>query len=235
MAVETARPPVHRVVPLLQPGDRLSADEFHRRYEAMPECKKAELIEGIVYMTPPPVSFEGHGEPQFLLMGWLTHYVLLTPGVRGFDNITVRLDEENVPQPDAGLLIDPRHGGQARVINRYLVGPPEFVAEVSASTVALDRGPKRRAFERHGVREYLIWRVLDQIVEWSILRAGRYELLAPGPDGVIKSEVFPGLWLDVPALLANDLAKVIATVTVGTQSPEHAAFVQSLGKGTPYR
>ena len=37
------------------PGERRPPDlrEFERRYEAMPEVKKAELIEGEVYMPSP--------------------------------------------------------------------------------------------------------------------------------------------------------------------------------------
>src|SRR3984893_17854521 len=102
--------PIPRIPPL-QPGDRLTADEFLRRYEAMPEVKKAELIEGVVYM-PSPVSSEDHGEPHFDLISWLGIYRIATPGLKGSDNATVRMDQgENVPQPDASLWIV---GGQCK-------------------------------------------------------------------------------------------------------------------------
>src|SRR5437773_1096358 len=39
--------------PLLEQGDRLSREEFERRYERMPQLKKAELIEGTVFMASP--------------------------------------------------------------------------------------------------------------------------------------------------------------------------------------
>src|SRR2546421_625978 len=91
-------------IPPLENGDRLTRAEFERRYEAMPELKKAELIEGVVYV-PSPVRHEQHGGPQFALSTWLGHYQAFTPGVRGSDNATVRLDLNNEPQPDEVLFI----------------------------------------------------------------------------------------------------------------------------------
>jgi hypothetical protein len=38
------------IIPPLDNGDRLTRDEFERRYAAMPNLKKAELIEGVVYV-----------------------------------------------------------------------------------------------------------------------------------------------------------------------------------------
>src|SRR5262245_22343202 len=87
-------------VPPLRAGDRLSRGEFERRYEAMPEVNKAELIEGVVYM-PSPTSLNEHGGPHFDLIGWLALYRAFTPGVQGGDSTTVRLDEDNEPQSDA--------------------------------------------------------------------------------------------------------------------------------------
>src|SRR5438132_5757759 len=92
-------------VPRLRQGDHLTADEFLRRYEAMPEVNKAELIEGKVYM-PSPVSIVNHGTPHFALVSWLGVYRFATPGLEGGDNATVRMNQgDNVPQPDALLWI----------------------------------------------------------------------------------------------------------------------------------
>ena len=216
------------VIPKLEPGDCLTRDEFERRYEAMPECKKAELIEGIVYM-PSPVRFTRHGEPHSELMGVLFVYKSATPGVRSADNASDRLDLENEPQPDCMLFVDPEYGGQARISeDDYVVGPPELVAEVSTSSVSYDRGPKLRTFRRHGVKEYLIWRVQDRVFEWNVLRDGAYELLEPNEDGVLRSEAFPGLWLDADALIQGDLPRVLATLQQGIATPEHQAFVEQL-------
>src|SRR5262249_35635889 len=113
-------------LPPLQNGDRLSRAEFERRYDAMPHLKKAELIEGVVYM-PSPVSFQGHGGPHFNLIGWLSLYRFATPGVEGGDNTSMRLDLDNEPQPDVFLRIQPALGGQSRTDTDDLVeGAPEF-------------------------------------------------------------------------------------------------------------
>jgi Uma2 family endonuclease len=215
-------------VPPLEPGDRLTRDEFERRYDAMPELKKAELIEGVVYM-PSPVRQRHHGRPSRHLSTWLGNYEAATPGVEGGDNSTVRLDMPNEPQPDAVLFIDPARGGHARIsTDDYIEGGPELVAEVTASTASYDLHTKLDVYRRNGVREYIVWRVRDRQVDWFVLHGDRYERLAPGPDGLLRSEVFPGLWLDAEALLRNDLARVLAVVQQGTASPEHAAFVARL-------
>src|SRR5262245_6609192 len=117
----------------LETGDRLTRPEFERRYEAMPELRKAELIEGVVFM-PSPTRYERHGLPDRYLGIWLGTYQVGTPGVGGADNSTVRLDMDNEPQPDDLLFIEPARGGQCRISeDDYIEGAPELVAEVSAS------------------------------------------------------------------------------------------------------
>ena len=212
----------------LEPGDRLSRSEFERRYVAMPGLPKAELIEGIVYM-PSPARFRRHGRPQAHLVTWLGVYESATPGVEAGDNSTTRLDMDNEPQPDAVLLIDPACGGQARISeDDYIEDAPELVAEVSASSVSVDLHSKLHVYRRHGVREYVVWRVLDHAVDWFVLRAGQYERLEPDEQGVIRSAVFPGLWLDTVALLRGDLASVLTTVQRGLASQEHRVFMEQL-------
>lgn len=216
------------VIPPLEPGDRLTRAEFERRYEAMQHCTKAELIEGIVYM-PSPVRLQRHGQPQAHLVGWLVFYTGGTPGVIAGDNSTVRLDLDNEPQPDALLLIEPACGGQARVsADDYVETAPELVAEVAASSASVDLHAKRQVYRRSGVREYIVWRVLDGALDWFILRHETYTPLEPDAQGVMRSEVFPGLWLHTAALLRGDMASVFATLQQGLASPEHAAFVAHL-------
>ena len=60
------------------------------------------------------------------------------------------------------------------------------------------------------------------------MRGDRYQPRTPDADGLLKSEVFPGLWLDPQALLAGNLLRVLEVVQAGVKSPEHAAFVQDL-------
>lgn len=223
----------HDKAPPLENGDRLTRDEFERRYEAMPHLRKAELIEGIVYV-PSPVRQRQHGRPHAHLMGWLSSYEATTPGVEIGDNSTVRLDLDNEPQPDALLLIDPARGGQTRLSpDGFIEGAPELVAEVASSSVSYDLHAKLHVYRRHGVREYIVWRVLDQEIDWFVLRAGHYEPLPSSADGLLRSHVFAGLWLDPGALLRGDLAAVLAVVQQGVTSPDHATFVHRLQASSP--
>lgn len=224
MNVPTARP---RKIPPLENGDHLTRDEFERRYEAMPGVK-AELIEGVVFMSS-PVRVTEHGGPHADLITWLGVYRAGTAGVDTADNTTVRLDTGNQPQPDIVVYIDPACGGRTTTDDGYLIGPPELVAEVSASSVSIDLNTKFDVYRRNGVGEYVVWRVLDAAVDWFLLRGNQYARLNPDPaDGLLRSETFPGLWLDPAALVRRDLAAVLATLTRGLASPEHAAFVRQL-------
>jgi Uma2 family endonuclease len=217
-----------RPLPPLEAGDRLSRAEFERRYEAMPHLKKAELIEGIVYM-PAAVRFRHHGLPHSRLMTWLGIYELATPHLLIADNASVRLDLENEPQPDALLLIDPSCGRQATISeDDYVENAPELVAEVAASSVSIDMHAKLRVYRRNGVREYIVWRVRDHQLDWFVFKDGEFEPLTPDAEGILKSRVFPGLWLDVAALLDDKLAQVLAVLDRGVKSAEHAAFVSQL-------
>ena len=212
----------------METGDRLTREEFERRYDAMPQLKKAELIEGVVYV-PSPVRFDRHAEQQADLITWLGVYKVFTPGVRVGDNSAVRLDMGNEPQPDAVAIIDPTHGGRARIGNDgYLEEGAEFVGEVAASSVSIDLNAKLVVYQRNRVQEYLVWRVLDLAVDWFALRGQRYERLPLTATGVYTSEAFPGLWLAPAALVRGDLAVVHQVLQQGLASPEHAAFVERL-------
>jgi Uma2 family endonuclease len=178
---------------------------------------------------PSPVRFQRHGKPTRRISTWMGVYEAATPGVMGAANATVRLDVDNEPQPDEFLFIDPALGGQARIsVDDYIENAPELVAEISASTVSIDLNAKFHVYRRNQVREYIVWRVLDKEVDWFILRQGRFDRQLPGADGLLRSEVFPGLWLDADALVRGDLARVLAVVQQGVASPEHAAFVARL-------
>lgn len=86
----------------LENGDRLTRYEFHRRYEAHPEIKKAELIEGFVHV-PSPLRAKEHAEPHAAVQTWLGVYAAAHPTTRASDNATVILDSDNEHQPDACL------------------------------------------------------------------------------------------------------------------------------------
>jgi len=220
--VPTRRPPP------LEGGDRLTRAEFERRYDAMPELKKAELIEGIVYMGS-PVRFVQHGKPHMEISGWLSYYIAKTPGTSGGDNSTVRLDDDNEPQPDLLLRIEPAAGGKSRIDeDGYLNGPVELAIEVASSSVSIDTHIKMNAYRKQGIGEYLVYRVLDQAVNWYRLEDSKYVEIPPDAAGIIKSGAFPGLWLSPTDLLAGNLAGLFAVVDQGVATPDHQAFCRHL-------
>lgn len=214
-----------KTIPPLESGDKLTRVEFERRYQATPNVKKAELIEGIVYMAS-PLRVQ-HGEPHAYIIGWLVNYVAKTQGVRLGDNVTVILDADNEVQPDVFLRIET--GGQS-IVNEddYIEGVPELIVEIAASTASYDLRDKKNVYRRNGVKEYLVWRVYDREFDWFRWQEGEYIKVEPEADGIIRSAVFPGLWLDKSALLAGDLAKVLAVVGQGLSSSEHESFVEGL-------
>jgi Uma2 family endonuclease len=220
--------PLRQIILPLMNGDRLSAEEFERRYDAMPELKKAELINGVVYMAP-PVYFEDHGGPHFDVSGWLYLYSRSTPGIRGADNSTLRLPKANRPQPDTCLIILPTHGGQSQFDDKgCIVGGPELIVEVAATSANYDLHDKLDLYRRNKVREYVVWRVIERAVDWFVLRDGQYDRLPIGSDGIYRSTVLPGLWLDPTSLIAGDVARVDEVALLGIASPEHTAFVEKL-------
>ncbi len=220
-----------KLMPILENGDRLTRTEFERRYQVLPEVKKAELVEGVVYMAS-PVRYQQHGKPHSQIITWLQVYAAATPGVEVADNTTVRLDLDNEPQPDALLRLDEGVGGQSRISeDDYLEGAPELIVEIAASTASYDLHDKFRAYRRNGVREYLVWVVLEEEFRWYVLEEGDYRRLEPDGAGCLRSPFWPGLVLDVKALLAGEMGPVLMRLQEGMGSPEHEQFVERLGSG----
>jgi len=214
-------------IPPLENGDKLTRKEFERRYENMPNVKKAELIEGIVYMTS-PLRIKSHGEPHAYMITWLGNYIAATPKIGLADNATVLLDADNEPQPDVLLRLE--KGGQSRINeNDYVEGAPELIVEIAASTASYDLHEKLRVYRRNQVQEYLVWRVYDAEFDWFRLNSeGEYIKLETNSEGVICSQFFPGLWLNKNALLEGNLAQVLTTLQQGLQTTEHQQFMKKL-------
>ncbi len=212
-------------LPPLENGDRLTRAEFERRYVAMPHIKKAELIEGVVYMGSPVRVI--HSQPHGSIMGWLWIYSVATPGVGCYDNPTVRLDIDNEPQPDAVLRLET--DGQSQISDDgYIEGAPELVVEVAASSASYDLHDKLRIYRRNGIQEYIVWRTYTQQLDWFYLEDGEYKPLSIDASGTGRSRQFPGLWLATTALLAGDLAAVLQTLQQGIATPDHQAFCDRL-------
>jgi Uma2 family endonuclease len=233
MASVFTKPPIPtgaRPVPSLANGDRLTLAEFERRYAAMPDGTKAELIEGVVYMAP-PVRLEAHGNPHFTLIAWLGHYVAKTPGLIGCDNGTVRLSHENELQPDVSLILPVHVSGRSTTdASGYVASPPALVCEIAASSVNIDLHNKKEVYRRHGVQEYLVWRTEDAAIDWFSLEAGDFVPIPPKEDGTLCSKTFPGLCLRPSSLLAADLPALFALLDNTTATPEHADFVARLAR-----
>lgn len=210
----------------LRAGERLDRATFHVRYQAMPEGTRAELVEGIVTMPSPADS--RHGRPHLQIGGWAFGYEAATPGVIGLDNTSVFLSDDTEVQPDVALIVDPALGGATGEEGGYVTGPPELVVEVAASSESYDLGAKKRAYEGAGVREYLVVLVESARVAWFVWREQGFEELARGEDGILRSETFPGLWLDPAALLRQDAAGVRDAAERGLASPEHGTFVAEM-------
>jgi Uma2 family endonuclease len=231
--VKADSPPSKLDVPPLENGDRLTRPDFEQRYTAMPQDQKAELIEGSVYMAS-PVRTSHHARPHAQVLAWLTAYWVATPGTDLGIEPTVRLDADNEPQPDALLRLEPTNGGRSRITaDDYIEGAPELIVEIAASSAAYDLYEKKNAYRRNGVKEYLVWRVYDRAVDWFLWEAGAYVDLNADADGISRSRIFPGLWLDRAALLASDMPQVLARLQRGIASPEHQAFVAQLGQSPP--
>jgi Uma2 family endonuclease len=222
---------VEHDVPELVSGDYMCRDEFLRRWEAMPHLKRAELIRGVVY-RPSPLG-RAHGVTDNNVAAWLGVYRAATPGCESASNATWLMGEDDAPQPDTSLYVLPEYGGRSGMRGNLLQGTPEFLAEVCVSSTAYDLHQKLEVYQEAGVQEYLAVLMREREVRWHRLAGGRFEVLPAPADGVYRSAAFPGLWLDAAALLAGDLARVLAVLNQGINSPDHRAFVEQLAARRP--
>jgi len=222
--------PVGRRIPLLRNGDRMDSKEFLRRYDAMPDLKKAELIDGVAYVRTSPVSL-AHSNPDAFAHGWLFNYSAATPGIAFNPNPTVALGPVDTPQPDAVLRILPEFGGRTSISERnFIQGAPELIVEIAVSSSTLDLGKKSDMYLRFGAPEYLVWETERRIIHWGELFNGAYRLIPPDKNGFLRSVIFPGLWLDPQAFFDLDAARAIDVLKRGLRSAAHARFVKSLAE-----
>jgi Uma2 family endonuclease len=219
MLSPTVRPPG------LVTGERLTVEEFLRRWEELPDLKNAELIDGVVYVSS-PVSLN-HGSLDILIHWWLAHYAHATPGCKGGSNSTW-LMSGSAPQPDAYLRILPSHGGQSGNEGPLGAGAPELAVEICVTSTEVDFGPKLALYQLAGVWEYITVEQFGQRMIWRVLENGAYVAQTLPADGIVRSRVFPGLWLDLAAFWADDGAKMLAVLNAGLASQDHRDFVARL-------
>ncbi|MHB1555864.1 MAG: Uma2 family endonuclease [Isosphaeraceae bacterium] len=204
-------------------GQRLDQPTFHALDQAMPPGTRAELIDGVVYM-PSPVG-RSHGRATHRVSSWLDLYEYNTPGVEILDNTTTILGWRSEVQPDGLLRILPEYGGRTWDEGEYVGGGPELVVEVSKATRYVS---KKADYERAGVQEYVVRAIDPDEIYWFVQENGELVRRSIGEDGLYRSTVFPGLWLDPVALIAGDRRRLLAAVDLGCATPEHAAFVARL-------
>jgi hypothetical protein len=209
-------------------GQRLDQPTFHARYKAMPPGTRAELIDGVVCM-PSPVGLE-HGIAHVPVIIWLDYYAEQTPGSQVMDNATTILGWKGEPQPDGLLRILPEYDGGTWDEHGFVRGAPELVAEISKATRYHDLGPKKTDYERAGVLEYVVRAVDPDEIFWFRQEQGTLVQQSIGEDGLYRSTVFPGLWLDPQALIQGDRRRLRAIIDLGCATPEHAAFVARLAQ-----
>ncbi len=207
-------------------GQRLDQPTFHALYEAMPPGTRAELIDGVVYM-PSPLGLS-HGLAHVPVIVWLDYYAEKTPGVQVMDNATTILGWKSEPQPDGLLRILPERGGRTWNEGGYVHGAPELIAEVAKATRYVDLGPKLVDYQQGGVLEYVVHALDPDEIFWFGQEQGVLVRRPIGDDGLYRSTVFPGLWLDPQALLAGNRQRLRAALDLGCSTPEHAAFISRL-------
>jgi Uma2 family endonuclease len=216
-------------LPTLRAGERLDRRTFHERYSAMPSSFRAELVGGVVRVSSP--VFRPHARTHASVVGWLFVYMTSTPGLQLADNGTLFLGDDNEFQPDAVLFIEPDRGGKVRFEGKALAGAPELAVEVADSTQSQDLRQKRLEYEAAGVPEYIVCDLAANRVHWFALRGEYYVHRDPDADGILRSDVFPGLWLDPSALLSGDSRRVLEVLQSGLATPDHQTFAMKLGKG----
>jgi hypothetical protein len=216
-----------KALPPLVAGEHLDQPTFHERYEAMPPDTCAELVGGIVYM-PSPMRLD-HGNESRFVGGWLDRYQRFTPGVEGADGATVKLDPKGEPQPDHFLFISPELGGQSDVDSEgYFTVASELIVEVARSTRHYDLNQKKVDYERAGVCEYVVVELDPNRLPWFIRTGKHFKKLPPGRDGIYRSKVFPGLWLDPESIFSRDRVRRDEVLERGVRAPEHAKFAARL-------
>ena len=209
----------------LSTGMRLDLEEFLARWEALPGLKNAELIEGVVYVSS-PVSND-HGIHEAILTFWASLYAEDTPGCSVGSNATCKMVRQS-PQPDVHLRLTEDFGGNSNLSEGLITGALELVAEICVTSMEIDFGPKLALYQGAGVREYITVETLQPRIVWRVLVDGSYREIQPDGEGILRSQSFPGLWLDTAGFWAWDRGRMHETLNLGLDSSAHREFVEYL-------
>lgn len=197
--------------PMLENGACMTREEFDTVTALHPEVKRAERIDGKVYLQMAVSQL--HARAHALIIAWLSAYWARHADCEVLAEGTARLGADSDPQPDAMLRRTTLgSSGVEAGIAGMVVGPPELIVEVSASSASYDLFEKKALYLRNGVLEYVVWQLYEQRLDWFRLEGSEYVPQAPDESGVFESRVFPGLRLPIAALLAGDVAAVMSAV-----------------------
>lgn len=208
----------------LHNGDQMKQPEFHIAYSNMPDRYRAELIGGMVF-EPSPVSYV-HGQSDSSLMYLLAQYATATKYVEKAQNVTLILGEDDEVQPDGLLRLPENLGGRSRIKKGFLHGSPELVAEIAYSSRAIDLHLKKQRYAKAGVTEYIVYCLEPKKLHWFRLQEDAQ--LTPDNNGTFCSIVFPGLWINEPALIVYDSDETDQVLREGLSSEEFQEFKKQL-------
>jgi hypothetical protein len=231
MKVPVAKPvttPPKRFVPPFENGDRLDQKTFHDLYERTPFRFRAELVDGIVYLKiPKPVRLRRR--PRLSLSVWLGAYEAETEGVQIAMHATNILIDRNETHPYQTVIVDPALGGRTSInADDFVEGGAELLVEIAERSCSLPYHKKFEQYQKANVREYIIVNLESRNFNWFTNTANGFQPIKPNADGIMKSRVLPGLWLDREATLNDNNKRVRAVLDSGLASPEHAKFVTKL-------
>lgn len=204
----------------------MSQKRFHALYQMMPQDFRAELVDGIVFVCEP--LGQSHGRHHIRFSSLVDAYQSATPGVQAFDNTSVILGTHDEVQPDICLRIHPERGGQSKDSsdNNYIVGAPELIIEIASSSYSIDLHMKKQRYQKAGVNEYIVLCLNPFALHWFCLKDG--PTIVSDRDGIKRSRVFPGLWVDENGMRNMDYEVTKRVLEEGISSAGHADFVRQL-------
>jgi Uma2 family endonuclease len=211
-------------LPIMHNGDHMKQPEFHFAYSSMPENYRAELIGGVVF-EPSPVSYS-HARNDNMFHDLITQYAKKSKLAEVAPNATVILSEDDEVQPDVLLRLPEELGGRSRLVGKFLEGAPELVAEIAYSSRAIDLHLKKQRYAKAGVIEYLVFCIEPKKLHWFRLQEEKG--IKRNGDGTFCSKVFPGLWINEPALIEANSERADEILAEGLNSEEFNDFKNQL-------
>lgn len=135
------------------------------------EKRREEVIDGEVVMMSPRPAFN-HNRVSSNIFRIFDNHLMGKKCIAIADGTDLFLDEDNRFVPDFMVVCDPdkiKHNG--------IHGVPDLVAEVlSPGTARNDRGKKKDAYEKRGVREYWLVDPVSKSIEQYLQDNGQFAL-----------------------------------------------------------